>query len=136
MNLNKLKLKWIEMNWYGTSHRPAISKPLNCIDLPQTPSFFAREITFTAYEYVHAHYSVCELPWNSAGTHFIALLLVDMAYYWLHRAAHEINFFWAAHHTQHSSQEYNLTTALRRPVFQPFVSWVGTQTRDYTGCLR
>lgn len=42
----------------------------------------------------------------------------DLAYYWFHRTAHERRFFWASHVVHHSSQHYNLTTALRQ-------SWTG-----------
>jgi sterol desaturase/sphingolipid hydroxylase (fatty acid hydroxylase superfamily) len=40
--------------------------------------------------------------------------LEDMAYYWFHRIAHERRWFWASHVIHHSSQHYNLTTALRQ----------------------
>ncbi|MBL8547865.1 MAG: sterol desaturase family protein [Hyphomonadaceae bacterium] len=43
----------------------------------------------------------------------------DLAYYWFHRIAHERRFFWASHIVHHSSQHYNLTTALRQ-------TWTGT----------
>ena len=36
----------------------------------------------------------------------------------------EINLFWAAHQAHHSSEEYNLSTALRQSVLQQFTSWV------------
>jgi sterol desaturase/sphingolipid hydroxylase (fatty acid hydroxylase superfamily) len=38
----------------------------------------------------------------------------DLAYYWFHRVAHERRWFWASHVVHHSSQHYNLTTALRQ----------------------
>lgn len=38
----------------------------------------------------------------------------DLAYYWLHRAGHRVRWFWAAHVNHHSSQHYNLSTALRQ----------------------
>ncbi len=38
----------------------------------------------------------------------------DFAYYWFHRLHHEVRFFWASHVTHHSSQRYNLATALRQ----------------------
>lgn len=38
----------------------------------------------------------------------------DLAYYWFHRIAHERRWFWASHVVHHSSQHYNLTTALRQ----------------------
>lgn len=38
----------------------------------------------------------------------------DLAYYWLHRAGHRVRWFWASHVNHHSSQHYNLSTALRQ----------------------
>jgi len=45
----------------------------------------------------------------------ICLLAQDFIYYWKHRAAHRIRWFWSAHVVHHSSTHYNLTTALRQP---------------------
>ena len=49
----------------------------------------------------------------------LTLLFVayDCTYYWHHRAMHRIRWFWADHIAHHSSQHYNLTTALRQPWF-------------------
>ena len=38
----------------------------------------------------------------------------DLAYYWFHRISHEVRVFWASHVVHHSSQHYNLSTALRQ----------------------
>jgi sterol desaturase/sphingolipid hydroxylase (fatty acid hydroxylase superfamily) len=38
----------------------------------------------------------------------------DLAYYWFHRLAHERRWMWASHVVHHSSQHYNLSTALRQ----------------------
>ena len=35
----------------------------------------------------------------------------------------EISVLWAAHQVHHSSEEYNLTTALRQSVFQGLGGW-------------
>lgn len=45
----------------------------------------------------------------------LALLMQDFVYYWKHRAAHVIRWFWSAHVVHHSSEHYNLSTALRQP---------------------
>lgn len=42
------------------------------------------------------------------------LLLDDFSYYWYHRAHHEVRVLWASHVVHHSSQRYNLSTALRQ----------------------
>ena len=46
---------------------------------------------------------------------WIALFLADdLAYYWFHRIHHEVRVFWASHVVHHSSEHYNLSTALRQ----------------------
>lgn len=50
-----------------------------------------------------------------------ALVLDDFRYYWQHRWGHELRWAWAAHVTHHSSQYYNLSTALRQ-------TWTSTLT--------
>ena len=45
----------------------------------------------------------------------------DLVYYWWHRSAHRVRWLWADHVTHHSSQHYNLSTALRQ-------SWTGPLT--------
>jgi len=45
----------------------------------------------------------------------VAVVGWDFLYYWQHRAEHEVRLLWACHVNHHSSQRYNLTTALRQP---------------------
>ncbi len=45
-------------------------------------------------------------------------VLDDFNYYWAHRTGHRVRWFWASHVNHHSSQHYNLSTALRQ-------SWTG-----------
>jgi len=75
------------------------------------------------YIYIHSNYCLYPLPWDSPITWILAGLGIDFCYYWVHRAAHEVNLLWAAHQVHHSSEEYNLTTALRQSAFQTFGSW-------------
>jgi sterol desaturase/sphingolipid hydroxylase (fatty acid hydroxylase superfamily) len=49
-------------------------------------------------------------PWAWAAL----FVLDDFTYYWFHRISHECRFWWAAHVNHHSSQEYNLSTAVRQ----------------------
>src|SRR4028119_861864 len=44
----------------------------------------------------------------------LCFILDDLAYYWFHRTAHRVRWFWASHAIHHSSQHYNLSTALRQ----------------------
>jgi sterol desaturase/sphingolipid hydroxylase (fatty acid hydroxylase superfamily) len=45
-----------------------------------------------------------------------AVLGWDFIYYWNHRFMHEARYLWAIHVVHHSSEHYNLSTALRQPV--------------------
>ncbi len=54
----------------------------------------------------------------------LALISQDCLYYWKHRAAHRIRWFWTAHVVHHSSQFYNLSTALRQPWNNHFTGFV------------
>jgi sterol desaturase/sphingolipid hydroxylase (fatty acid hydroxylase superfamily) len=44
----------------------------------------------------------------------LLFLADDLAYYWFHRVHHEVRVFWASHVVHHSSEHYNLSTALRQ----------------------
>ncbi|HEX4695122.1 sterol desaturase family protein [Sphingomonas sp.] len=44
----------------------------------------------------------------------ICFVIDDFAYYLFHRSAHRVRWFWASHVIHHSSQHYNLSTALRQ----------------------
>jgi len=44
----------------------------------------------------------------------LAFVLADFSYYWIHRFGHRVRWMWAAHVIHHSSQHYNLSTALRQ----------------------
>src|SRR5699024_1619205 len=46
----------------------------------------------------------------------VAILGWDFLYYWNHRLDHESRWLWAMHVVHHSSERYNLSTALRQPV--------------------
>ena len=54
----------------------------------------------------------------------LAFVAYDLTYYWKHRFAHRMRWFWMEHVTHHSSQHYNLTTALRQPWFGPFTGLI------------
>ncbi|MEM6877934.1 MAG: sterol desaturase family protein [Bacteroidota bacterium] len=48
----------------------------------------------------------------------------DFSYYWFHRVSHSSRWFWASHVVHHSSQHYNLGTALRQ-------TWTGTLSGSF-----
>ncbi|XP_074509024.1 alkylglycerol monooxygenase [Sebastes fasciatus] len=92
--------------------------------ISRLPLMFMRGCELTAYMYVWDRYCLVELPWDSAWTWWLTFLGVDFCFYWVHRFAHEVSFLWAAHQVHHSSEYYNLTTALRQSLTQQFTSWI------------
>jgi sterol desaturase/sphingolipid hydroxylase (fatty acid hydroxylase superfamily) len=60
-------------------------------------------------------YRLFDISMRSPRAWVAIVVLDDFAYYWFHRISHECRFWWAAHVNHHSSQEYNLSTAVRQP---------------------
>ena len=69
--------------------------------------------------------------------HATAIVGWDFIYYWNHRLQHESRIMWAIHVVHHSSEHYNLSTALRQPVAENFglfvpyglLAWLGVRPR-------
>ncbi len=70
-------------------------------------------LPFTVYLLIYEHSAVFKLP-DTVWVWLLAFVVYDFCYYWNHRLGHEMNLLWAAHVVHHSSEEYNLTTALRQ----------------------
>ncbi|MFN2321252.1 MAG: sterol desaturase family protein [Dermatophilaceae bacterium] len=72
---------------------------------------------------------------GGAGALALAILGWDAIYYWNHRLSHESRWLWAVHVVHHSSERYNLSTALRQPVAEgvtmavPYglLAWLGVR---------
>ncbi|KRA37664.1 MULTISPECIES: sterol desaturase family protein [unclassified Nocardioides] len=62
-----------------------------------------------------------ELPADNPWVWVALFFADDFLYYWYHRTHHTIRVFWASHVVHHSSEFYNLSTALRQP-WTPFSS--------------
>jgi sterol desaturase/sphingolipid hydroxylase (fatty acid hydroxylase superfamily) len=76
-----------------------------------------------AFAYWLWEYRMATVPWAWWG--FVLCFVVDdFLYYVFHRAAHRVRWFWASHVNHHSSQHYNLSTALRQ-------TWTGFFTLSF-----
>ena len=85
--------------------------------------FFAKLFSFSILLYLY-EYRLFTLSGDIWVT-WVALFFADeFCYYWFHRSSHQIRFFWAAHINHHSSEHYNLSTALRQAWTGPLISWV------------
>lgn len=88
--------------------------------------YFSKALVLFSFFYIYENFRLLTIPvvWWS----FILIFFVDdLAYYWFHRISHECRLFWASHVVHHSSQHYNLSTALRQTWsggFYSFVFWL------------
>jgi sterol desaturase/sphingolipid hydroxylase (fatty acid hydroxylase superfamily) len=74
-------------------------------------------IPFFAWLYTHR---VLDLGHADLWWSWLVLLVAeDFCYYWFHRTHHEVRLLWAVHVNHHSSERYNLTTALRQALLTP-----------------
>ncbi|XP_064396839.1 alkylglycerol monooxygenase-like isoform X2 [Halichondria panicea] len=115
------------VRWFQDKPLPRVNDSISSLTAG-TFLMFGRAIIGTfeivIYAWIYENFYFYPLPWDSAATWWIAMILIDFFYYWFHRMAHEINLFWAAHQVHHSSQDYTLSTALRQSVMQRFSSWM------------
>lgn len=72
-------------------------------------------IAVISYEWMVEKLAITQVP-SGALTYFIAFIALDFAGYWIHRIAHEYNFFWNNHIIHHSSEDFNLACALRQSI--------------------
>ena len=50
----------------------------------------------------------------------VAFIVQDFTGYWMHRLSHRVNIFWNRHIIHHSSEEFNLSCALRQSISSTF----------------
>jgi sterol desaturase/sphingolipid hydroxylase (fatty acid hydroxylase superfamily) len=67
--------------------------------------------------FAHRIRPVGEPGWRGLAA---SIAVWDFIYYWNHRIMHEVRYMWAIHVVHHSSEHYNLSTALRQPVMDAF----------------
>ncbi|MGQ5521972.1 sterol desaturase family protein [Chitinimonas sp. PSY-7] len=92
--------------------------------MSQVVEIFTKVVSVGIYTLAYQHLALFDLPGDALWVWAFALLLYDFCYYWLHRMGHEVNILWAAHVVHHSSEEYNLTTALRQTSTGFLLSWL------------
>ena len=118
----------LEMLW-SRLRRPEAYEPMDtlvslCFGLGSTVAG-ALFGGFAAYVFIEAYqYRFFDLGpewWAVLWAWPLCFVLDDLKYYWVHRAGHRIRWMWAAHVNHHSSQHYNLSTALRQ-------TWTGSFT--------
>jgi len=97
---------------------------LNIGVLSQVSGLFSKLITLGIYAGVYELWAMTQWSLDSVWAWLGALLLYDLCYYWNHRLGHEVSLLWGAHSIHHSSEYYNLSTALRQSATGFLWSWV------------
>ena len=72
-----------------------------------------------SYDYMVNHWAIIQIE-HTAALYFIAFIVKDFHGYWTHKWNHSINFLWNRHIIHHSSEEFNLSCALRQSVSNIF----------------
>lgn len=88
--------------------------------------FLSKALVLLLFYYVYEQFRFFTIP-LSWWSFILILFLDDFTYYWNHRIAHKCRLFWASHIVHHSSEHYNLSTALRQTWsggFYTFIFWL------------
>ncbi len=72
-------------------------------------------VVIISYGWLHSHVALVEIK-STVLLYVIAFIGLDFAGYWIHRWSHVVNLFWNRHIIHHSSEEFNLSCALRQSV--------------------
>lgn len=72
-------------------------------------------IIIISYRWMVEHLAIFEIK-STLLVYILAFIGIDFAGYWAHRFDHVINVFWNRHIIHHSSEEFNLSCALRQPI--------------------
>jgi alkylglycerol monooxygenase len=82
-------------------------------------------IVIISYGWLVDHLAIYHIQ-STILTYVLAFIGIDFAGYWIHRWSHEINVFWNRHIIHHSSEEFNLSCALRQSVSEIFALFTFT----------
>lgn len=96
---------------------------LNFGILSQVSAAFSRLLGLGIYIWVFEYGRWFTLPSDALWVWVIALIAYDFCYYWVHRCGHEVELMWASHQVHHSSEYFNLSTALRQTSTGVLFSW-------------
>lgn len=114
----KLKLHEYDIKDAGTS----ITMGLGNVAL----SLLNKGIVLAVFYFIYSSFHFFTIPFVWWAW-ILVLIGDDFCYYWFHRISHESRLFWASHVVHHSSEEYNLSTALRQTWsggFYTFIFWL------------
>ncbi len=76
------------------------------------------------YETIYQNFALFQISMANWWAWAILLFADDFLYYWFHRVSHEVRLFWNFHVVHHSSNQYNLSVAVRQSWFSGIAHWI------------
>ena len=83
-------------------------------------SLVGLSVVIVSYTWMESYLGIFDIQ-STVWLYVLAWIGLDFVGYWTHRFNHSINLFWNRHFIHHSSEEFNLSCALR----QSISAWVG-----------
>ena len=119
-----LELLW---GWHQKRNTYRLNDAITSIGLgvlSQVAGVFTRILRVGIYALIF--HSIALFHWDIEAWWALpaALVFYDFCYYWHHRFMHRIAIMWAAHVVHHSSEDYNLSTALRQTSTGALFGWI------------
>jgi sterol desaturase/sphingolipid hydroxylase (fatty acid hydroxylase superfamily) len=72
-------------------------------------------VVIISYQWLHTQFALFDIQ-STTWLILLAFIGIDFASYWSHRWNHEFNLLWNRHIIHHSSEEFNLSAALRQSI--------------------
>lgn len=107
-----LSKRWADGRYEGRDTLTNVSiGAINAITYP----LISYPLMHAAYTWAHGN-GLGLIKTSSPLSWLLAILVADFVYYWDHRAGHQVRLLWNVHAVHHSSERYNLSTAMRLPM--------------------
>lgn len=78
-------------------------------------SILGLTVVIVSYDWMVSNFAIFEIK-SSLLLYILAFIGLDFVGYWSHRFNHVVNIFWNRHIVHHSSEEFNLSCALRQSI--------------------
>ena len=78
-------------------------------------SLMGLSVVIISYGWMVQHFAIFKIE-STLWLYLLAFIGLDFAGYWSHRFNHVVNVFWNRHIIHHSSEEFNLSCALRQTI--------------------
>jgi sterol desaturase/sphingolipid hydroxylase (fatty acid hydroxylase superfamily) len=108
-------IEFAEFGFKGKFNRPKVTEMLASAST-QIPYLLIEAFLMTGLYSLLYVLAYSYIPWMwdiSWTTALLAIFAADFAYYWEHRIAHRVRLLWTQQAVHHSSQDYNIITAIR-----------------------